>query len=373
MFLSATQGPSATPRATCIPLYLPHVRTKLVRMFYAAFPQEAIKAMPALKAIESILLSNVVTSTDCNPVCLLANSDLMDYCLGSEAAELFVANVLASTPQSEDTKASRLAIRDTAFSRPGSDILLHSPLAGIVTANQAILGIACKTLSMTDIMGKSKTVGTCINFLINLFHSCTESEFNIIQCAPESTNVLLALIDLAIPQQDKPLVSEELSVLEIRHRALTALSVAVSVSTDPITLLRLKRSGSPMTIAKKVFDALFSELLLESFFRSAELPGTYSAGVKIRARRIRDSVNILVRLACTFLESPGHKSPLDDYSLMIPSLLGLMRALLAKPSNMTAEIDEVLTEIMGGDLNFIKELGVPELAGTPFELEKSIW
>lgn len=329
--------------------------------------------MSALKAIESVLLSNVVTSADCNPVCLLSNAEVMDYCLGSEAAEVFVANVLASTPQSEDTKASRLAIRDFALSKPGFDILLHSPLAGLLNSNQGILGIACKTLSLPDLMEKSKTVGTCINFLINLFHSCTESEFNIIQCAPDSTNVLLALIDLAVPQQDKPLVSEQLWVLEIRHRALTALSVAVSVSADPITLLRLRTSETTMTIAKKVFDVLFSELLLESFFRSGELPGTYSAGVKIRARRIRDSVNILVRLACAFLESPGHKSPLDDYSLMIPSLLGLMRALLAKPSNMTAEIDAVLTEMMAGDLNFIKELGVPELAGTSFELEQSIW
>lgn len=373
MFFASTQGPSATPRATCIPLYVPQVRTKLVRMFYAAFSQEKIIAVYALRAIESVLLSNVVTTVETNPVTLLAQPGVIDQCIGTEQGEIFAATVLACTPVSEDTKISRISIRDAVIQNPGYTILLYCPLTGLVEAKPSILISACKILQSSSIEEDSKKLSACINFLTSLFHNCSDKEWETIRSSPEQSNILVALAELACPTRDKPLVIESSSFLELRTHALTALSVAISNSTDPVATLRLSTYGGSMTLGKQMFDVMLSELLLESYFRWSGLPPAYSSAAKLRTRRLRDSINILVRLAVTFLDSGHQKSPLDDYSVLIPSLLCLVRSLLTKSSAATSEMDSVIVELIQGDLGFIKELGVPELAGTSFELERSIW
>ena len=364
MFLGSTQTPRNTLASSS--LYIAPVRAKLVRLFYSAFNSEEIARTPNVVKLETVLLNNTVVVPDNHPVYLL--SLILDKCLGSITASVFAARLLAFTPISEESKPWRLTIRDLVLTalaegRGGLDILMALPLEGVFL-DERFQAICCPLLRVD-----SEHVLLCIDVVLKALSSCVSID------APKCTKLVLTLAVLILPSGQRAyMVEESLSVLSVRQKALTAISVAVSLSTDPISILQL-RSEEKISVGQSIFQVLFTELLLESHSRHYGLPQWYQRSTAVRVRRIRDSTAVLVRLASQQVEA-STKSQLGEYAVLVPSLFGLVKSILAKAGGSipeTAEIDAVVVEMTRGDLTYIKELGAPELAGTAFEIEHSSW
>jgi hypothetical protein len=363
MFLSATQAPSATPRGHVPPLYVPAVRTKLVRLFYSAFTNQDIQKHEQLRNLESALLTN---SMDGSPVGFLAQDTVIKLCLRKMESAIFASNLLSFTPVSDENRMQRVSIRDQLIGTLScanteeipmiTKILIACPYDNL---NSGLIEFITTHLS-PDAVG-----GSCIDIFLKIVQSLPDTFVDSV--VRENPKVISALMDLACPLSSQDPDAETIEVLKVRQQALTGISLLIALSQDPLSILNLSSDGR--TIGQRVFDILFSELMLETHFRKDGLQSYYSDTLQNRIRRIQDSNNILVRMAVGSAEHGKRRHPLDDYSFLVPSLLGLIRGLLAKSCPSTREIDAVISSMVSGDVGFLKELSLPELVGTPFELE----
>jgi hypothetical protein len=164
---------------------------------------------------------------------------------------------------------------------------------------------------------------------------------------------------------------ETLHTINLRQEALSAIATGLLVSTDPASLMNLRRGPSEYTIGQKAFCIFFQELLYESYLRKLpDIHPRYSSLVSARLKRIRASISIVTRMGA--LQTEQHIS-LDELAVLIPSVLGLVKGLLGGTSEKTTEFDAALKDMLTGDLLYMKELGIPEFVGTPFEIETSLW
>ena len=364
---------SATPRGFVVSsLYLQPVRTKLVRLFYAAYATDQIRRSGELKAIENVLLSNTVGS-DGHPISLLSKRFLeTDKSVTKDEAE-FVYTLLCHTPQTEDTKSYRLTIRDSCVSKfSGSvcgelfKILLACPTDGLAE-NVTFLETVCSVIAQ----GADQAELICdyvFPLVSKLLNAASDAGF--LQLQKANTNIFLSIGSIL-----NGAGSEPLHVFRMRQMCMAVTATAVSLSPDPLALLSLRQAQSERTLSQRVFSVLFEELMYELHSRTHGLPTNYPNFVSLRAKRMKDAVIILARLGSLYVDFPAQnkQNPLDDFSLFIPSLFGLVKALIAKRSEATASIDLIITELVKGDLLFIKELSNAKLVGTSFEIEQSAW
>ena len=382
--LIATQAPSGTPRNVSFvsqpsALYIQTVRASLLRLFHDAFDAELVLKTPDLSSLENILLANSVTGLEPHPV------EIISRLLGAAQVDIltptrsaFVRDLLYSTSTSDESVKWRIDCRDQVIRNVLSvdlpissnlesaiQILLACPFQ-TVASDESFRKLVCGVLKSRE--HPDSITRLIVTYLVKILHACTETDLQHLQT---DSNILLALSDLVVEMKaDIFTISDTLGMLRTRQEALQVLSVALALSPDPLAFLNLRRDAFDKTIGQKAFAVLFSELLLESKYRYQQaLPEMYSTFFPTRWRRIKDSTNILTRMAS--LEPAT--SPLDEYSVLIPSLFGLIQSIIAKPSTETEKFDKAVKKMLQGDLVLIKELGAPELVGTPLEIEHSIW
>lgn len=364
---------SATPRGFVVAsLYLAPVRTKLVRLFYSAYTSDEIQGTPELAALESVFLTNV-SSPDSHPVTLMEKHITCGTVNLSSAESQFVYSLLCYTPCSEETKSNRLNIREWAVERMRTcvtaqvcKVMLACPSEGLVETPvflQSICGILSQGITQIDLITESifPLIGKVLN---------AASEVDFLSLQRHSFNIFLLLADLLTTTDN-----ETPAVFGMRAKVLSLLSTGVGLSPDPLALLNLRQGQADKTVSQRVFCVLFEELMYEQSVRTHGLSQNYAGFASMRAKRIRDGGAILARLGSLHYDSPSTNkvTPLDEYSLFIPSLFGLVKALMARPSSETEEIDSVIADLLTGDLAFVKELSNPKIVGTCFELEQSGW
>ena len=378
----------STPRAfLASSLYLPVIRAKLVRAFHAAYPEGELRKSAQLRNLESVLLANAPIA-ESTPIGLLTSHIEKCGAALTHNQSVFVSRLLAYTPSTEDTKPARVAIRDavlasvsTAYSAgdidrciDGMQVLLACPVDGLSEKTDA-MGILCSLLRHQPVTTALHS-DRMIPFAVKLFQSVSDIDLSSLQRAPTNSNILLALSSLVLaPVSDATVETEPLSLLRVRGEALNAISVALALASDPIALLNLREdSATDLTIAQRAFMVLFHEFFYEVQIRHFQIPDSYPIFLPLRLRRVRDATVIVTRMAALLVDHHASPAPLDEYSALVPSLFGLVKALIggsAKPE--TAEFDSLVAEMQRGSLLYIKELCLPELVGTCFEIEHSIW
>lgn len=383
MFL--TQIPSGTPRGSylnqAIALYMQPVRAKLLRLFHNGFTQEWVRQSPELFGIETVLLANISPMSDNNPLALIAKEiETHSQTVNDVKKAKFIAALVAYTPITEENKTWRNQIRNIFVIEMSKNLLNQEVIeAGlrILTAcpaenvsddpeTSALLCEILRTQSHSD-----SVIQVALEYVMKILHAATDHHILAMQKESKS-NIFIEIASLlvTVPLAGIPLSVESVTRLATRGRALNVISVALSLSSEPAAFLNLRRDSSEKTIAQKAFGVLFAELMLENRYRHfLPLPETYTQTADIRVRRVRDAICILNRMSS--LEAS--KSPLEEYSVLVPSLFGLVRSLLAKPSIETSAFDAIFQEMLRGDLVMIKELGTAQLAGTALEIEQSVW
>jgi hypothetical protein len=158
--------------------------------------------------------------------------------------------------------------------------------------------------------------------------------------------------------------SDSLAFLSLRHDS----GYSIGTTCDNPTTVEF---GT--TIGQKCLCVLFQELLNESRIRA--MGGHDEVTKKFltsRIRRVRGAMHILTRLGAVWSEvgqSSPTNSPIGEYSLLIPSIFGLLKELMAIQSDdpfpsLVKDMHE------SGDLFFLKEL---QTTIPGFEIETSQW
>jgi hypothetical protein len=359
--------PVSTPRGYVSSLFVPVIRTRLVRSFHAAFTECEIRKSQSLRSLESVLLNNACPPDILSPLNLLSRA--LEACLDVTVKKVeFSILLLNSCPQTDCHKSGRIEVRNFCLRddrlEPCLPLLTACHFDGI--SDQPLSWL----LNLVQAIGKS---ATAIQAVIRVISTCTESDLIALQRSETRLNVFLALSDVCLAKAGEEKIHHEgFEQTEVRTLGMNAISLALSVTVDPVGLMSLRKDASDQTIAQRAFLAMFEELFQETYFREKRI--SYSNQVtNLRVQRLVASTSIVTRVAALYLEQQFTSNPLEEFSVLIPSLFGLIKGLLGSQSELTVDFDIILNKMIRGDLLYIKELGLPELVGTCFEMETSLW
>ena len=374
--------PAPTPRGylSGSTLYVPPVRARLLRSFHDGFKSSQVRGSKDLQALEETLLSN---SSESHPIFHLCNFLKPECDNILLTASEFIADLLALTTVTEENKTwrslirqgvcatlRRLIINDASNLESLVKILLSTPLDGGSSTSS-------ENLNLLSMLIRKRVKGS-IPLAEKIFQQSTDSEMLQVQRSNTDSNIVLALAEqVLVPSNEMyPFTKEPGEMATMRASALHAISVALSVTVDPLPVLLLRKDQTDKTVGQKAFIVLFQQLLYEEYIRKFEVPKSGSLNEEIRLSSLKDSVTILSRAGALISERTGSEpSPppliLDEYACLIPALFGIIRSLIS--SKRSAKIDGFLNAIQTGDLLFIKELSIPGIVGTCFELERSLW
>lgn len=291
------------------------------------------------------------------------------------AKSKFFASIIAYSPLSEEHRSLKIRIRDSCLHHlqtlePNAsptlslvDILLSTPSEGAIS--EPVCKWICDALASLN----SQRRLSLIQLVKRMLRECSDQEMLVIQRSHTGSNILLALAALAlVVDNGRSVVVEIEAESSVRTEALHAISCALVATSDPVGLLNLRRDTDDQTIGQKAFMVMFQELLHEVEFRRGGITDAHSSFLELRLKRLKLAVGMLVRLAALHVEA-GQASPLDEYALLIPSLFGLVKGILATAKDTSNEFDKAVRQLLTGDLLYVKELGLPELVGTCFEIE----
>ena len=352
-------------------LFSPSVQKKLLDKYY-----RISKPPKEWTTIRDLILSN----TDAGRTTILqilVESSLMDF--SEECVECFRALVLAL---SKVTDPQLLVIRDRLADRLTEESVstirvtqIASLLSGLPTESfldrkdiRSIFSIVCKTLISSHSAQIFKFVRRCI------VHA-SAAEIGILQTFPSDSNIFITVSELLKPNKNTMLVTETLPDSQLRSEAVQIVVAGALKTRDLVALLNL-RNDSPQacekTLGERIFHLLLSELLRESRIRHFPIPDSlYTKFIPSRAEIIRGCWFCLTRLGAVWSDSgtPVCQSPVRECSLLVPSLIGLVKDLSEHRSSVSAPIDRIVCDNIN-DLIFLKEL---QDTVNGLETETSVW
>ena len=369
--------PVATPRGfVTASVFIPSVRTKLVRSFYKAFPQAELSSV---RQIESALLSNGCAGDQSLLSLLLIYLESSGLDSITPEKSKFFASIIAYCPSSEDHRLLKIRIRDLCLHHlltlepncssllPLVDIVVSTPTEGIGSV-QVCKWVCDALASMYSIQRLS-----LIQLVKRIVRECSDQDLLVIQRSQTSSNILLALATLVtFVDNGRGIVVETEAESSVRTEALHAISSALVATSDPVGLLNLRRDADDQTIGQKAFMVMFQELFHEVESRRGGITDdAHSYSLELRLKRLKIAVGMVLRLAALHVEA-GQATPLDEYALLIPSLFGLVKGILATAKEPSNQFDIAVRQLLTGDLLYVKELGLPELVGSCFEIETAV-
>jgi len=368
--------PVATPRGfVTASVFIPSVRTKLLRSFYKAFPHTELSSV---RQIESALLSNGCAGDQSMLSLLLIYLESSGLDSMTPEKSKFFASIIAYSPSSEDHRLLKIRIRDLCLHHlltlepncssllPLVDILVSTPTEGIGSV-QVCKWVCDALASMYSIQRLS-----LIQLVKRIVRECSDQDLLVIQRSQTGSNILLALATLVtFVDNGRSIVVETEAESSVRTEALHAISIALVATSDPVGLLNLRRDADDQTIGQKAFMVMLQELFHEVESRRGGITDAHSYSLEFRLKRLKIAVGMVLRLAALHVEA-GQATPLDEYALLIPSLFGLVKGILATAKDPSNQFDIAVRQLLTGDLLYVKELGLPELVGSCFEIETAV-
>lgn len=347
-----------TPRGDRMPppLFHPSIRAFVLSQFYQSMPP------CSGSELETKILNSELHDA---PAVLTLVAARMGEVPMDQMLSDFVSSILQLLPNAEESKEARLIIRKVTLEAlssqpiPGYRILRHCPMAGLLE-NPATLSLMCQHLNSPD----SATVLAVLNLVSALLPACPEN-ISFIQGAMSSSNIFLAISLLLLPAAGELNTSETFHMVQVRSLAVHTLAIAAMESAEPLALLSLRSDANDATIGEKAFLVVFQELLQESQMRHVGLPANYTKFLPLRISRIRDTMNVLLRLSAL-------QGSIGDYAILVPSLFALVKALVGAPTPETLDFDSMLAEVQREDLPCVKELLTCTIP-PPFDIEHSFW
>jgi hypothetical protein len=358
--------PRGFPSGT--PLYAPAVRARLLRSFHDAFASSFVISSRELQGIEAVLLSNSVSTTDFNHPIFLVSTYFRNNSVDSlpQNAYDFVADILAFTHVTEENKPWRTVIRSCVTSialdslmRDSTDVFLEK-CTKLLLVDSLDAFIEEEDLKLVCSLIRNR-VKNSVELAVKLIQKCTEPEFLVIQGARSEINILLALADQVLISSfiNPQIIDDPPEVLAWRAKALHAISIALSLTTDPTSLLLLRRDQTEQTVCQKAFSVFFQQLIYEDHRRKMFLHDNHG---EMRISCAKDALSILTRAGA--LQTGSVAFLLDECACLVPFLIGIVRSLVEKLPDDTSEFHEYLKTIPIGELMFIKGLGAPSAIGT---------
>jgi len=321
--------------------------------------------------------------------CVLANTDssrgtILQTLISTWSFELvkestdFFRSIIVAMSKVPDPQF--IVLRDRLADRLGSDSL--SPSSIIQLSNllsvlpteaffdrkdiRSIFTSVCKTL-------KNSPDFLLFRFLRRCVTHASSTEVAGLQSFPSGANIFITVSELLKPKNSKMIDTESLSESQLKSQCVQLVVSGVLKTRDIVALMNLRNDshGSEKTLGQRIFHLLFNELLRESRLRHFPEKNFYDKFLPSRTEIIRGCWFCLTRLGAVWSDStlPVSESPLRECSLLVPSLLGLVRDLSANRSPETSIIDDVVCDRIN-DLIFLKEL---QDTVTGLEYETSLW
>jgi hypothetical protein len=219
-----------------------------------------------------------------------------------------------------------------------------------------------------------------VGFCHHIVEGFNEAEIVQLQRAATNLNIFIALSEILVKSDGihigEFLHTQSLYQSKLRSDAMDVLVTAAMKTTDLVALTCLRPDAHPgcneASIGQRCVSIILQELLNESRIRALGGHDTVTRQfLPCRIRLVKGAMYILTRLGAVWSET-ATACPIEEYSLLIPSVFGLIRELLGAPaSDGPCEFSDLVKDFYeSGDLHFLKEL---QSTIPGFEIESSQW